>query len=392
MIKVGTTSLQYIPEALKELKKLIYTPGDTAAVIFFVSTFYNVNSVAQIARMEFPDCETFGCTSGGEIFSTGFGETGMQNNSIIAMSFSKGLFKRTHFEVIEFMREDYATAFRNIGDAFQSTALELDPEKYFGLVLTSGSDDGFAKREEHMMDNFITYSNIRFVGGAAGDDFRFYRTNVFYNGNVYTDAALLFVAEVTKKMAFAKIHSFTPTEHTFTVTKAQNRQIFELDGKNAVDVYLNALGNPDRSDAKLMGGIYITNPLAVQVNNDLFIRSILDTCFGYISLACDIDEGAKICIAKANDIMKHTDDFISSMLRSAVSEHTEPVGIIGFNCAYRMIQVTMAADPEDAKNGCPLTFKRHSEAFKRVPSVILSSYGEMYVVNMNQTLTCVMFY
>jgi len=392
MTKVGTTSQQYIPDALKELKKLIYTQGDTAAVIFFVSTYYNINSVAQIARMEFPDCETFGCTSGGEIYSTGFGETGMQNNSIVAMSFSKTLFKQTHFEIIEFMREDYASAFRHIGDAFNSSSLEMDPEKYFGLVLTSGSDDGFAKREEHMMDNFITHSNIRFVGGAAGDDFRFYRTHVFYNGIVYTDSALLMVAEVTRKMAFAKIHSFTPTDRVFTVTKAQNRQIFELDGRNAVDAYLDALGNPDRSDAKLMGGLYITNPLAVQVGDDLYIRSILDTSFGYISLACDIDEGATICVAKANDIMKHTEDFIASMLRSAITDNSEPLGIVGFNCAYRMIQVTMAATPEDAQAGCPLTFKKHSEAFKRVPSLILSSYGEMYVVNMNQTLTCVMFY
>ena len=63
----------------------------------------------------------------------------------------------------------------------------LDILKYVGIVLT----DGLSGAEEALMEKIGDRSDLFFVGGSAGDDLKFQKTQVMLEGKAYTNAAVL---------------------------------------------------------------------------------------------------------------------------------------------------------------------------------------------------------
>jgi FIST N domain len=61
-----------------------------------------------------------------------------------------------------------------------STMLDLDPDRWVGIVLI----DGLSGAEERIMDRIGNLTNLLFVGGSAGDDLAFARTLVAADGRL----------------------------------------------------------------------------------------------------------------------------------------------------------------------------------------------------------------
>ena len=160
---------------------------DMAGVFFFCSTRYDLEKIASAVNLNF-SCPVVGCTSAGEIGST------YQDGGIVGASFSSEAF-RIHTAVIENVNEFNIKSSQKIVEGLVknfSFSEGLDHEKMFGFVLI----DGLSLMEEQIVSCLHkSLGGVSFIGGSAGDDLTFTKTQVFANGAFHSDIATFTLVE-----------------------------------------------------------------------------------------------------------------------------------------------------------------------------------------------------
>ena len=153
-----------------------------------------------------------------------------------------------------------------------------------------------------------------------------------------------------------------------TVTKSdvKNRIMYELDNRPVAEVYAEVLG----VDKSKIADYFVSNPLGVLANGEIFIRTFDQIKENGISLHCGIPEGTEIHILKIGDIIKDTKQALDNVITK------QPAGVINFNCLYRTLEITN-------KNLIP----QYCDLFGRYTSIGFSTYGEAYLGHINETST-----
>jgi hypothetical protein len=173
--------------------KLAARLGDPAVVVYFASPKHDPESLAaEIARF-FPAAETFGCTTAGELVTGA-----MTKGAIVAMGFAKDVVSRA----VVAIDRTFSEWDRRLGQPM----LELDPERWVGLVLV----DGFSGAEERVTERIGDLTNVVFIGGSAGDDVAFKQTFVAADGGAASNAAVLALLECPNGFDVLKTQSFEP--------------------------------------------------------------------------------------------------------------------------------------------------------------------------------------
>ena len=290
------TENKVIEMAVKEIQsKLAIT--QPKVVLYFASSCYNPKEIASVMDHAFPSATVFGCTTSGEIIS---GK--MLKNSIVAMGFSDDVITDVNIQILHnISAEDHVEkAFKGFEDYYYTPALELDPEKYVGIVIC----DGLTKAEEKIIDSIGNRTNVTFIGGSAGDDLKFANTYVFANGQAYSNAALLALLQPTGKFDFIKTQSFDNTNKKLVATKVDeaNRIVLEFDHKPAVEAYAAAIGY---SIAEVDKG-FINHPLGLMIDDEPYVRSPQQVKEGAIIFYCNVKEGMEMSVLKSTDIIANT--------------------------------------------------------------------------------------
>lgn len=190
--------------------------------------------------------------------------------------------------------------FQNSFEAGKNLALKIDQQglKFIFLVsdgsLVNGSDllNGF---------NFVINKNIPITGGLAGDGANFESTLTGVNtkpkkGEI---AAISFYGDHLK-VSHSSMGGWEPFGLEREVTKSTGNVLYEIDGKNALDLYKTYLGK----HADDLPGSALLFPLSVQINDtgDTIVRTILSVNHeeNTMSFAGDIQVGSKVRFMKAN--------------------------------------------------------------------------------------------
>ena len=294
---------------------------DPKFIIYFSSSKYDPEIVSKKFAEAFPNAETFGCTTSGEIISGA-----MYKESIVAMAFEEDKVKNLKIEVIENLSkgvnlESTVSSFDNSFGDFRN----LDEEKYYGLVLV----DGLSGAEEKLMDSLGAKTNINIVGASAGDDLKFESTHVMYNGKAYSDAAILAVIESGVKFDFIKTQSFTSTDKTLIPTKVnhETREVLEFNNKPAAEAYSEALG----VTVEEVSNLFMKHPVGLMVGDEPYVRSpqmLSDN--GAIKFYCNVSEGMELKILESTNIVEDTKKIIDAKCNG----EDKISGIINFNCNF----------------------------------------------------------
>lgn len=359
-IKSGYSINPNIEEAVKEIKQQI-TINDPRLIVFFASSIYNQEQIAKLMKESFNKADVIGCSTSGEIAS---GK--VLNNSVVAMGFDKQNVEDVKVEVIENIKNDAdpQSVLNSFEKYYNENLSDMDIQKYFGLVLI----DGLSNSEEKLMDKIGTKINVNFIGGSAGDDLKFQETNVYCNGKCYTNAAVLALVKSGSEFAILKTQSFKPLEKCFVATQVDeaNREIFQLDGKPAVDVYAEAVNNSHESISEA----FMTNPIGVMVGDEPFVRSPQQVTANGIKFYCNVVEGTELRLLQSTDIVRDTKNDLNNKL----AEIGNISGIINFNCILRTLEL-------QSKNKT----EAYGKIFSDIPTIGFSTYGEEYIGHINQT-------
>lgn len=332
----------------------------------------------QELRKMFSNAEILICSTSGEIMDT---EVYEDSIAVVAIRFATTLIKTKSITITD-GESSYDAGLRLL-EAFPADGLTSF------LVLSDGSKVNGSELTKAL--NHIAVKNVSVTGGLAGDGNRFRDTLVGLN-------------EQPKEGVIAGIGFYGPdlkVSHgsgggfeTFglekEVTQSKANILYEIDGKNALELYKKYLG----PEAELLPGAALLFPLSVTIpeTGEQVVRTILsiDQEEGSMTFAGDIPQGAKVRFMRAN-----FDKVIfsaGSAARQALAMHKEtPQLALLISCVGRKLLLNDRVEegPEAI-----------AEVFGgKTPIIGFYSYGEIAPLLQhgpcslhNQTMTITTFY
>jgi hypothetical protein len=342
--------------------------GAPSVVVYFASPKHDPQALAKSVAAAFPASTTLGCTSSGELVSGS-----MTKGAIVAMGFDADVVSRAEVELIPDIKASVDGINRTFA-AWESRIgtkmIDLDPERWIGLVLV----DGLSGAEERVMDRIGDLTNVNFIGGSAGDDVAFKETFVAAAGRTQSNAAVLALFECPNGFDVIKTQSFHASRHFLVPTKVDKaaREVIEFNGRPAVAAYAEALGvKPDD-----LAGQFMAHPLGLMIGGEPFVRSPQQVIGDKVRFYCGVDEGMKLAVLDSTGIVEDT----TSALGSALKRNPGARGLLNFNCILRTLELEATGQTDE-----------YGKVFDAVPTVGFSTYGEEYMGHINQTATMVLF-
>jgi hypothetical protein len=240
---------------------------DAGTVLFFASPSVAGSAVAARLMERFPGVPVIGCTSAGE-----FTERRTATNAVSAVVLPRGVVHRGAAALARLddgVEQAVTAAVAQVERQLQVSLRDVDPTRYVGLVLIDGIH-GSEERVNEILGNLAPL--MSFVGGSAGDDLQFAKTEVYCGGESSDHGAAVLVLDVAVPFTIVKSCSFEPAGKSFTITEADvpNRVVWQLDGRPAAEVYAEAVGC---SVAELDSTVFMAHPLGLMIDGQPWIRS-----------------------------------------------------------------------------------------------------------------------
>lgn len=336
-------------------------------VIYFASSSFDQVKLAQEMNDAFKGATVFGCSTAGEIV------TGkMMSNSVVALCFDKDSIEDISVQVVENIKSQnqIPEAFKNFESHFKTPMMNLDVNKYVGIILV----DGLSGAEEKLMDKIGDLTNIVFIGGSAGDDLKFKQTFVSAQGKAMSNAAILAVIKPTKGFDIIKTQSFCSMNKPLKATEVDeaSRKVIKFNNKPAAEAYSEVL-NIAVADAS---NKFMTNPVGLMSGEEIFVRSPQQIQDGSMIFYCNIKQDMELQVLSSQNIIEDT----TKAVEAKKKELGNLAGIIDFHCILRTLELRQ-------KNLC----NEYGRIFNGIPMVGFSTYGEEYLGHINQTSTMLVF-
>ncbi len=345
--------------------------GDTLdLLVVYCSTSQDAGGIAAALADKYPGVPMVGCSTTGEHLSGKHfrGSVVVAGLADTNVRWSTGTIEGLD-ELDETVAESCASS---MFDHLEVDRNEFDPSDFFCLCFM----DGLSAKEESISALMAdALDGVALVGGSAGDDLNFKKTEVICDGRAFSGGASFVLAHSKVPFKIIKHQHFTTTAQSIVITKADtaSRTVFEIDGYPAAERYSQAIGV---DQDKLSGDDSFLNPITLQINGEIYVRSVQSINEdGSLTFYCAVEEGMVL------DIGGHHD--IDSSLKEQFAQLDKVQFMFGFNCILRALETTSEEKHDDL--GCILSeFAHHYIAF--------DTYGEqLNGLHINQTLVAVAF-
>ncbi|GGO03477.1 FIST signal transduction protein [Saccharibacillus kuerlensis] len=326
-IRSFLTTNQDTNKAFQEIKSKL--SPQAKAVIFFASTVYDFQGLSTLFREAFPNAEVLGLTTVGEIGPLGFSENGLSAMSFSGSLQAKGVLIEDIVKYPIFYRDNLVDAARQIGIDAGSAFPEREG---LGLVFPNGLI-GAEEKMLSVVNSVFAREGFSLFGGTAGDDAKFEKTQVSYQGSVsHTGGLVLFIKPDTA-FHIAKENIFSTTGQKMKITKADAgaRIVYEFNGRSAASEYARLLG----VSAGELSRFFMTNPLGRVVNEEVFIASPFEVLpGGGVKFYCQLFEGMTVDVLAPKDpvaTMRQT-------VEAFQGRFSRLDGVLAVNCILRKFQ------------------------------------------------------
>jgi hypothetical protein len=335
-------------------------------------------------------------STAGELCSTNIKEsvyksTGTSWSSVVVQVFPADLLASVSIHGVPLHNEDIrkgapSTAHEARVDAIARSlssirvpfAIDVRDTIAFALV------DGVSACESYFMEAVYRTGKFpcAFVGGSAGGKLDFKNTYIFDGSRVLENHTLIVFMKLAPERAYSvfKSQNFKKTGQSFVVMGA------DPDRRTASGV-LDTKVNEIRPFAMVLAEALRTTPadvmskmarysFGIEVGQDLFVRSVagINPETGVISFFCDVNSGDKLELLEATDFVEQTRRDLEAFLRGK----PPPIGAILNDCILRRL---------NNENSL-----RNMSGIWSMPVAGFSTFGELFGINVNQTLTAIVFF
>lgn len=324
-------TFQYVDEAwsVKQFPEL--DSPTTFILIFFASSYQkNPEPIKQLIN-HYPRSIILGCSSAGEIE----GRNVLDNSiSVAIMKFEKTELKFATATV---------TAPKKSYEAGKEIINKLDAKNLAGLFVLSEGLNINGSELSRGLNDFSLANNPIITGGLAGDGSAFLHTWIISNNKILENviAAVGFYGNNINISHGSKggWDIFGPER---VITKSQNNKLLELDGKPALDIYMNYLGERS-SELPAIGLLF---PIAIRKNihdKNKLVRTILliDRDEKSLTFAGNIPEGhlAQLMRGNVDRLISGAEEAARTAIQLSKSNSTvkNPDIIISISCVGRKL-------------------------------------------------------
>ncbi|MBC7859368.1 MAG: FIST C-terminal domain-containing protein [Burkholderiaceae bacterium] len=341
---------------------------ELALVVFFCSSEYDLDTLADELNTLFPGVAMVGCTTAGEI-----GPSGYRTKSLSGTSFSRRAGSAAVGHLDRLQQFDAARGQVFVHDLLQrleGRAPGASCDNSFAMMLI----DGLSVREEPVVRALQkALGKISLFGGSAGDDCKFQRTFVFHDGAFHTDSVALVLFSTHLPFTLFKTQHFARGDERLVVTEADaaRRVVREINGLPAAEEYARVIKCPL---AELGPARFAASPVVVMVDGADYVRSI-QQCNpdGSLTFFCAIEEGVVLRVANGKEMLAN----LESTFEMLEAELGPLELVLGCDCILRNLE----AQERNLIEPLGALMRGHNV-------VGFSSYGEQYGgVHINQTLT-----
>lgn len=277
----------------------------------------------EVIHEAYPDLALIGCTTDGEISSSG----GFLEDSATLV-----LFATESGQIAAGLGRDLAA------DPLQATSAAVEAAR---AGLSGDASFCITTPESLTMSGVTILEGLKaalgrafpIFGGLAGDQWRIQQTHQFFGNEVLTDAVpvLLFSRDIL--LGHAVESGWKPVGHRRTVSRVEGNVVFELDEEPILDFYERYLG---AQQYEMVSAEY---PLAVfaEDGSGYYLRSAfqMDTESRSVAFFGDVPSGCRVQLTET------TSDAIIEAARTATKRALEaypgtvPRGVLVFSCAAR---------------------------------------------------------
>lgn len=239
-------------------------------------------------RSQYPNAEIVSCSTAGEILNDSVFDNTL---SVTAIQFEKTEVRTAQIQV------NHNSSSLETG---RSLMKQLDADELVSVfVVSEGSFINGGELVRGLNEN--NPRQIPITGGLAGDAERFQKTQVGLNGAA-TEGKVVAIGLYSQhlRVAHSSLGGWEEFGRERTITRSENNILYEIDHRNALDLYKEYLG----PYAEELPGAALFFPLSMQVNNQEYslVRTILSINEENKSMvfAGNLPEGSKVRLMKAN--------------------------------------------------------------------------------------------
>lgn len=312
-------------------------------------------------------------------------------DNVIFQVFSSELIESVQLNTVPLMCEDIRKGEIKLSHDARIDAISAQLSKIRPSFSINSKDtfaltfiDGVSRSENYFME--AVYRSAKFpclfIGGSAGGKLDFQHTYIFDGHNVVENQAVIAFVKMAKGKRYGvlKSHNFKKTSSRFVVVDADPNQrtvsaIYDAKSNQVVPIVTalcQALGVTKSNLEQALAN----RTFGIQLDNEIYVRSVasIDLEKEIISFYCDIGAGDELYLLEATDFLSQTRQDVSSYLAGK----PPLLGVILNDCILRRLS-----------NGTQLN---KTEKVWPAPAAGFSTFGELFGININQTLSAVCFF
>lgn len=298
-------------------------------LIVFASDAYKLDRLLAGIRSASPDVPLIGCSTAGEIATNG-----PHDASVVVVGLGG-----TGVSVATAMAGGASSGLREAGAQVAACVSQVEDREHRVLLLLT---DGLAGDQQEIVRGAygVVGAEVPLVGGCAGDDLKMKSTHQLFNDQVVGDAVVAAALGSDGPLGVGVRHGWRKVGAPMLVTKSAANRVWSLDGKPALDTYLDRLDAPPeaRVDPTAFTQFALTHPLGLSRRaGEPQVRFIGEADFEDRSLGCiaEVPQGGLAWIMEGDEssVLEATDAACHDALESLGGR--PPIGLLAFDCIAR---------------------------------------------------------
>lgn len=331
-MSVGTSSATDARTAGQEAAQEAMAGEAPALLLAFASDDLDLEAFAGALVDVAGDVPVVGCSTAGEI-----GPGGVSDGAAVVVGLGG-----PGFSVRTAVSRDASADLRAAGAAVTAAARPDDRPHRAVVLLT----DGLAGDQQEVVRGAYSVAGalIPLVGGCAGDEMRMQRTRQIWGREVLTDAVIAVGLASDGPIGVAARHGWRRVGEPMLVTAAAANCVLELDGRPALDVYVERLGVPAElaDDPTAFASFALTHPLGLARRDGEEVRFIAGGDVADRSLRCiaEVPVGGLVHLMEGDavSVLDATDAACADAIGALGAE--DPLGLVVFDCVARRAVLT----------------------------------------------------
>jgi hypothetical protein len=297
-------------------------------LVVFCSHAYDLAELLAGINEESGNAPLIGCSTAGEISTSGPGDHGV----VVMALGGEG------FSVATSAAKDASSRLREAGAEVASSVAQVADRPHRVLLLLT---DGLSGDQQEVVRGAYSEvgAEVPLVGGCAGDDLEMTRTFQLFGSTVLEGAVVAAAVGSDAPLGIGVSHGWRKVGEPMLVTESAANRVYTLDEKPALDVYLDRLEAPSsaRTDAGAFTRFALTHPLGVSRRSGEEVRFVAEADFANRSIGCiaEVPQGGLAWIMEGDDqsVLQASDDACAGALASL--EGQAPLGFLAFDCIAR---------------------------------------------------------